>query len=128
MIKYTKSYSATNFFEILLLLAILAVFFDGGNYIYGTAAFRQEADGLQVEQFIDYPAKVQRTATIHPAKSINPFLSQIFLTSLHDVLCLVENASASEPSLPGFGQIIVSFLAKTRTCHSTSEKPHLFSC
>ena len=130
MNKHIEHNSTTKLSSTLLLLIMLAVSFGCGNHVYGSTAFRQEADGIQAEQFINYQTKNEITAKICRAKSIKPFPSQIFSFSIsrHDVLGLLERPFIIDASLPGAGQIIVSFLSKSQTSHSTSEKPHLFSC
>lgn len=117
----------------MLLLVVLAISLGCGHYVYGTTAFRQEADGIQAEQLIDYQAQNETAARIHPirvhpAKSIKPIPPRIFSLPRHDVLSLLEEPFFTEAALPGFGQVIVSFLSRSRISHSDSEKPHLFSC
>ena len=113
---------------MLLLLVTLTLFFGSGQYIVAPTALRQEVDGLQVEQLIDYQVKVEKTPSIDHSNSISSFLSLTYFASLQNVLHLVESASVTEARLPRFGQRIVSFLAKSRICHKTSDNPHLFSC
>jgi hypothetical protein len=128
MNEHNKSRSIKKFWDLLLFLAILAVFFGCGNDINGTAAIRQEVDGLQIEQFIDSQSEGYKTVTHYQTKSINSFPARIFLASLHDVLCLVKSEPVTQAPLPSFGQRIVAFLAKKQICHKDSDKPHLFSC
>ena len=123
----TKSISKNNFRRMPLLQVVLALFFSC-HYGSGTTALRQEADGLQVEQFADSRSKVQKTSTVNRAKAIAPFPAATFVAPLQGVLHLVSSDSVADAPLSGFGQRIVSFLAKSSICHKASEDPHLFSC
>ena len=126
----SKTSNSTNIFcEITLLLVAMFLCFDGGQFITATTAIRQEVDGAQLEQFTGHPSEVEKPLAnrqTNPISSFFPLTSTT--TSLREVLYLVESISLSEAPLPGFGQVIVSFLAKSRTDQKTSDKPHHFSC